>query len=120
MSVEINHADGEALSSLKAYAEKDPYDEEDMMALLNGNGTVPGDQPEFVRTIFNDMCRVVFTHEWQPIGICRHVSITFKQGYFDDIESAIANIMIHLGFHKNSEVHFHIEDDKIFSAIQLI
>ena len=109
-----------ALASLKSYAEKDVYDKEDMYALVDGQGIPPGDEAEFTRLIFDNTCRVVFTHEWQPIGVCRHASISFKKGFNKDIEQSIAKILILLGFNDDSEIQTYIQKDSIFNAIQLL
>lgn len=117
--MELTQKDIDLLESLRAYAENDVYDEEDMRSLLNGNGVIPGDEPEFVREILDNMCRIVFTHEWQPIGTCRHTSISFRKGYGVANEQTIAKILMCLGF-TGGDVHTYIEENKIFNAIQLI
>lgn len=116
----IDIHDVEALASLRAYAEKDVYDKEDMLAIKNGFGTTPGDEPEFVRFILGNNCRVVFTHEWQPIGTCRHVSISFYKDNTIDIKASITNILLHLGFNDKAHIHMYTEKDSIFNAIQLL
>ena len=66
----------EALNSLKLFVEKHPYDLDDMLDLSNKQLPTPGNTDEFTRYIRD--YKVVFTHDWQPFGICRHMSI-FKQ-----------------------------------------
>lgn len=111
--------DVEQLISLKEYAQKDPYDEEDMRLLMKGQGDIPGDHPEFSRVILNDTCRVVFTNEWQPIGLCRHASLSFKKGS-NVSEQTTAKILMFLGYDDKNKIHTWVEKDVILHTIQLI
>jgi hypothetical protein len=119
MLINLSEKDIESLFYLKKYAENDVYDKEDMYALMKGDGVAPGDQPEFVRYIFDDTCRVVLTHEWQPIGTCRHASISFIKGTGIANEQTISKILLCLGF-VDGKVDAYIEEKTIFNAIQLL
>ena len=78
MSLEIvempSYEELEALNSLKLFVEKHPYDLDDMLDLSNKQLEIPGNTDVFTRYIRD--YKIVFTHDWQPFGTCRHMSIS--------------------------------------------
>lgn len=116
--MKLTESDKGVLQSLKEYAEKHPYHKEDMMELFIGRGVIPGDVPEFHRLILGGSCKVVLTHEWQPLGLCRHASFSFSKDA-NYTEETCSLVLKELGFN-DTEMYVYFDDETIFNAIQLI
>ena len=63
------------VNRLKDNAKWNPISNEVMKALAKGDSVpIAGDQKEF--TMIAGDFRIVYTHEDQPIGMCRHISVS--------------------------------------------
>lgn len=85
------------LKELAQFAEKNPYTLDDMLEISNGTAPPPGDTKDYVYHLpLGD--KVVFTHELQPGGVGRHLSMSVPRvNKFPSIV-AVQMIMDALGF----------------------
>lgn len=65
----------ERIEQVIQYAAEHPYTMDDMLDVLNGQKKPPGDFPEHVVNLSFGV-RVVYSHEEQNPGLCKHISIS--------------------------------------------
>lgn len=93
----IDQADRDAIKKLIAYAESHTFSLKDLKAMKSLAVPPPGDDPNFRADIGEFRC--VFTVEEQPIGMCRHLSVSV-QGEAPD-PAAVLLFMEEFGFYSN-------------------
>lgn len=98
----------QAFERLRAHAEINQLSMDDMLDIKNKQKAPPGDDPDHTLEMLG--YRVVFTHEWMPAGICRHLSVTYKEGTPHPV--VVKMILPMLGFERE------FEDPEIVKRIQ--
>ena len=106
------------LTRIKEHGEQNPYSLEDIMALVNQTIPMPGNQSEYRCFLFEGY-KVVFHTEYQPLGLCRHASISLNMGMPD--KNSLELILPYLGFTGSfNEWHKHVETTNSYIAINII
>jgi hypothetical protein len=95
------------LAKLKEYAETHVRSIDDLLDLYNGDTPPVGDNPEHVVTLEPSGLRIVFSVEHQKKGICRHASMSLRNGKLPPV--VVAYMMLkELGFTSNEGLYDHV------------
>jgi len=80
------------ICKLKMYAKANRFDKFQLKLIMSGDLIPAGDNPDYVIHL-HDGYRVVYSIEQQPIGWCRHISISVEtKGKYPN-EQAVENIL---------------------------
>lgn len=94
------------LRALKETAEAHPFTEQDMRAIMDRMraGHFEPDPRNAAQTIELPFgYTVTFTIEWQPMGLCRHVSMASPRAGRMPIEMAMQMLIPYLGFQHGAD-----------------
>ena len=121
----LNEAAIAALSSLVDMAAADPITRAEMLGAYErtlATRIAAVDERNRRQTITLPIgYTLTLTYEWQPIGMCRHVSIAPASTNSIPVEKAIALVRRHLDFTPcNSWVEDMADGNKAWNAIQII
>lgn len=117
----------EKIKHLKALAALNPYTLEQIKAMAAGFD--PQDPKTREKRINEDFTIgipvgyvVTYTHEWQPVGLCRHLSVSVPKAKAYPNPAAIQEIMTLFGF-KNALTETFVWEEKYaagFSAVNVL
>lgn len=107
------------IARVLAYAEKHKYTKDQMVSLMNGIGTIPGDDPGFCCR-FRVGFRAVFCIEEQPFGWSKHLSVSVDNPKKAPHEQAVRLLMQEFGISTPlEECHVWLEEGPV-SAVNVI
>lgn len=86
-----------AIAKVVAHAEANRFNLHDLMAILKGTRRPPGDDPAFVCHLPVGF-RCVFSIDQQPIGWCRHLSVSVNAPGAWPNENAVSFLAHEFGF----------------------
>lgn len=107
------------LRDLKSIAEANPVSEQDMRRIIQqvSDGIFAPDPRNTEQTITLPFgYTLTFTVEWQPVGMCRHVSMASPAKQRIPVDAAMNMVMPHLGFREHGTRQSwpeHLSDDRI-------
>jgi len=90
----------EKIRNLIKFAESHPYSIEHLKKVISGDRPPAGDYPEHVITL-HEGYKVVFSIEEQPIGLCKHLSVSVNTEGMTPRPEAVELIMDEFGMGNN-------------------
>ena len=76
----IGQEEKQAIARLVEYASQHVFSLDDIKEIMRGEQEAAGNSPEFVVAIPRGF-RCVFSYEYQPSGLCRHLSVSIPDKY---------------------------------------
>ena len=120
--LQIDESTRQDIQKAIAYAESHKFTTLDIKRIINGQGKPAGDDPGFV-THIHDGYRVVYSLEEQPIGWCKHISISVEALGKYPHELAVKEILKEFGMDSNFEdsenvLQMWLEEDRAINILE--